>query len=123
MTVGLAAANANSALGTITASAGFVKLHTGDPGAAGTANASAETTRKAVTWGSASAGSIAATSTLPSWASWSAGSETISHISYWSLSSGGTFQGSVALSVSKSVTNGDTLNLTALSYAASPIAA
>lgn len=123
MTVGLAAANANAALTTITTSAAFVKLHTGDPGAAGTANASAETTRKAVTWAAASAGSIAATGTLPSWATWSAGSETISHVSYWSLVSGGTFQGSVALSVSKSVTNGDTLNLTALSYTASPIAA
>lgn len=123
MTAGLAGTNANSALSTITASAAFVKLHTGDPGSAGTSNASAETTRKAVTWASPSSQSIAATSTLPSWTSWSAGSETITHISYWSLSSGGTFQGSVALTASKSVTNGDTFNLTALSYAASPVAA
>lgn len=123
MTAGLATTNANAMLTTITTDADFVKLHTGDPGSAGTSNASAETTRKAVTWAAASAGSIAATSTLPSWASWSAGSETISHVSYWSLSSGGTFQGSAALTASKSVTNGDTLNLTALSYAASPLAA
>lgn len=123
MTAGLSTTLANSTLSTITGSAGFVKLHTGDPGAAGTSNASAETTRKAVTWGSPSAGSIAATSTLPTWTPWAAGSETITHISYWSLVTAGVFQGSVALTASKSVTNGDTLNLTALSYAQAPIAA
>lgn len=123
MTVGLAAANANAALGTITTSAAWVKLHTGDPGSAGTSAASAETTRKAVTWASASAGSIAANGTLPSWTSWSAGSETISHISFWSASTAGTFQGSIALTTSKAVTNGDTLNLTSIGYTASPIAA
>ena len=106
MTVGLATANANSALSTIITSAAWVKLHTADPGSAGTTAASAETTRKAVTW-----------------ASPSAGSETITHISFWSASSGGTFQGSMALTSSKAVTNGDTLNLTAITYTASPIAA
>lgn len=123
MTAGLSGTLANSALSTIIASAAFVKLHTGDPGSAGTSNASAETTRKAVTWGSPASQTVSATSTLPSWATWSAGSETITHISYWSLVSGGVFQGSVALSASKSVTNGDTLNLTSLSYSASPVAA
>ncbi len=100
-----------------------VKLHTGDPGSAGTANASAETTRKALTWSAASAGSKAITSTLPSWASWSAGSETISHISVWDNISAGNFLFSVALTASKSVTNGDTLNLTSLTFAFTPIAA
>jgi hypothetical protein len=123
MTAGLSGTLANSVLSTITGSAAFVKLHTGDPGSAGTSNASAETTRKAVTWGSPSAASIAATSTLPSWATWSAGSETITHVSYWSLVTAGVFQGSVALTASKAVTNGDTLNLTALSYTSSPVAA
>lgn len=123
MTVGLAAANANAALGTITTSAAWAKVHTGDPGAAGASNASAETTRKAVTWASASGGSIAANGTLPSWASWSAGDETISHISFWSASTGGTFQGAIALTTPKAVTNGDTLNITSISYTASPIAA
>jgi hypothetical protein len=123
VTAGLSTTLANSALSTIIGSAAFVKLHTGDPGSAGTSNASAETTRKAVTWGSPSAASVAATSTLPSWTSWAVGSETITHISYWSLVSGGTFQGSQALTASKAVTNGDTLNLTALSYSASPVAA
>ena len=123
MTAGLSGTLANSALSTIIGSAAFVKLHTGDPGSAGTSNASAETTRKAVTWGSPASQTVSATSTLPSWTSWAAGSETITHVSYWSLSTGGTFQGSVALTASKSVTNGDTFNLTSLSYSASPVAA
>lgn len=100
-----------------------VKLHTGDPGSAGTANASAETTRKALTWSAASAGSKAITTTLPQWATWSAGSETITHISVWDSTTAGNFLFSAALSASKSITNGDTLNLTALTFAFTPIAA
>lgn len=123
MTVGLATANANAALTAITTDADFMQLHTGDPGASGTANVSAETSRKAVTWASPSAASIAANGTLPSWTSWAAGSETITHVSFWSASSAGTFQGSHVLTASKSITNGDTLNMTASTYTASPIAA
>lgn len=100
-----------------------VKLHTGDPGSAGTSNTSAETTRKALTWSAASSGSTAITSTLPSWASWSAGSETISHISVWDSTTAGNFLFSAALTTSKSVTNGDTLNLTSLTFALTPLAA
>lgn len=100
-----------------------VKLHTGDPGSAGTANASAETTRKALTWSSASAGSKAITTTLPQWASWTAGSETISHISVWDSTTAGNFLYSFALTASKAITNGDTLNLTAHTISFTPIAA
>ena len=130
MTVGLSTANlANKWLdmlaGTAFSAPGTtaVKLHTGDPGSAGTANASAETTRKALTWSAASSGSKAITSTLPSWTPWSAGSETISHISVWDATSGGNFLFSVALTVSKGVTNGDTLSLTSLTFALAPLAA
>lgn len=130
MTVGLHAVNlANKWLDMLGATAftapssANVKLHTGDPGSAGTANASAETTRKVLTWAAASAGSKAITSTLPSWASWAAGSETISHISVWDNISAGNYLFSVALTVSKAVTNGDTLNLTSLTFAFTPIAA
>jgi hypothetical protein len=130
MTVGLHAVNlANKWLDMLAGTAftapssANVKLHTGDPGSAGTSNASAETTRKALTWSAASAGSKAITSTLPSWTSWSAGSETISHISVWDNISAGNFLFSVALTSSKSITNGDTLNLTSLTFAFTPIAA
>ncbi len=130
MTVGLHAVNlANKWLDMLAGTAftapasANVKLHTGDPGSAGTSNASAETTRKALTWSAASAGSKAIAATLPSWATWSAGSETISHISVWDNISAGNFLFSVALTASKSVTNGDTLNLTSLTFAFTPIAA
>lgn len=127
MTVGLAAAVANAWLDTFRNvaaqySAIYVKLHTGDPGSAGTANASAETTRKLAAFNAASGGSMALTSTL-SWTSWSAGTETISHVSIWSASSGGTFYGSGALGSSKTVNNGDTFNLTALTASLTPLAA
>jgi len=101
----------------------YVKLHTGDPGSAGASNASANTTRVVLAWSAASAGSKAITATLPSWATWAAGSETISHISIWDNLTAGNFLASVALASSKPMTNGDTLNLTALTAAHSPIAA
>jgi len=130
MTVGLHAVNlANKWLDMLGATAfsapatTAVKLHTGDPGSAGTSNVSAETTRKALTWSAASTGSKAITTTLPSWTSWSAGSETISHISVWDSTTAGNFLFSVALTSSKAITNGDTLNLTSLTFAFTPIAA
>lgn len=129
MTVGLHAVNlANAWLNvfsgtSITAPANtFVKAHTGDPGSAGTSNASAETTRKQLAWLAASAGSKSITSTLPSWV-WSAGSETISHMSVWDALTSGNFFYSFALTASKSITNGDTLNLTSHSVSLTPIAA
>lgn len=130
MTVGLHTANlANSWLNMLGGTAftapatTAVKLHTGDPGSAGTSNASAETTRKALTWSAASAGSKAIAATLPTWATWSAGSETISHISVWDSTTAGNFLFSAALTVSKSITNGDTLNLLTLTFALTPLAA
>lgn len=114
-----ALSNTNPSLGATP----HVKVHTGDPGSAGTSNASAETTRKALTWAAAASGSKAITTTLPSWATWSAGSETISHISVWDASTAGNFLFSAALTVSKAITNGDTLNLTTLTFALTPLAA
>jgi hypothetical protein len=131
MTVGLAAnpvANAMLDLFGNASSTGFstpfAKLHTGDPGSAGTTAASAETTRKALTFSAASAGSKAATgSPVAQWASWSAGSETLTHISIWTASTAGTFLASVALASSKAVANTDTFNLTALTLSVSTLAA
>lgn len=130
MTVGLHAANlANKWLDMLGATAFtapsnvYVKLHTGDPGSAGTANASANTTRVVLAWAAASAGSKAIQATLPSWAAWASGTETISHISIWDNISAGNFLYSVALTASKQVANGDTLNLTAHTFSFTPIAA
>jgi len=60
----------------------YIKLHTGDPGEDCTSLPSAETTRKVVTFGAASGGTVTSNSTA-SWTSWTAGSETISHVSIW----------------------------------------
>lgn len=115
MSVGLSTTYAHGVLNirrstTYTAFSPYLKAHTGDPGSAGTSNASAETTRKALTYGAPSAGSMVATAVT--WTSWSAGSETISHVSEWDASSSGNFIESGALAASKSVTNGDTLSIT-----------
>ncbi len=100
-----------------------VKLHTGDPGSAATANVSSVTTRPTVTWGAASAGSKAMTNT-PSWANWAGtNGEIVTHISVWDATSAGNFLFSAALTASKTVNTNDTLNLTALTFAFTPIAA
>jgi hypothetical protein len=122
--VNLANAWLNSLSGTtFTGVSTFVKLHTGDPGASGTANASANTTRVALSWSAASAGSKAITATLPSWATWAAGSETLSYISVWDNLTAGNFLFSAQLTIARSVVNGDTVNLTSLTFALTPIAA
>ncbi|WP_326646061.1 hypothetical protein OG884_15530 [Streptosporangium sp. NBC_01755] len=126
MTAGLASAHAHGILNLFrgtnyTAPSGvFVKLHTGDPGAAGTANASAVTTRNQAAWAAPSAGSM----TLSSLAGYSmTATETITHVSLWDAASGGNFLESAALTSAKDVTSGDTLTITTLTLAFTPIAA
>ena len=129
MTVGLSAVNtADKLLNTIgrtgttfTAGSLYVKLHTADPGATGATAASAVTTRYACTFSASSAGSMALTSMGGTWSM--TATETISHISLWDASTAGNFMWSVALTASKSVVSGDTLSLTSLTLAFSPIAA
>lgn len=125
MSLGLSAVNlANKMLDHLTGnatwtapSALYVKLHKGDPGSAGTANASAVTTRKAATFAAASSGTIALNGTLPVWARPSmTATETISHISVWDASTSGNFLFSLKLNVPKSVVNEDGLALDAVSF-------
>ena len=92
----------------------YAKLHTGDPGEAGTSNAAGNTTRQAVEFGAASGGVISL-SNSPSWTAVST-TETYSHISLWDNSTAGNCLGAGALSSSVAVTAGDTFNLTALTY-------
>jgi len=127
MTVGLATTTlANNWLNMLrgtafTAPAGtYIKLHTADPGAAGTSNPSAVTTRASATFSAASAGAIAL-SNSPSFTM--TATETITHISVWDASTAGNFLWSAALTTSKSVVNTDTLTFTTLGVSLSPLAA
>jgi hypothetical protein len=125
MTVGLAAATANGFLdnfrnNSVAARTVYMKLHTADPGAAGATAASAVTTRNAVTWNAASAGSM----TLSSISGYSMTTgETISHVSFWDASSAGNFLQSAALTTPQAVINGSTLNFTTITLSFTPIAA
>lgn len=108
-----------------TAPAGnFSKLHTGDPGASATANVSSVTTRPAVTYSAASAGSCALAATFPTWASWAGtNGEVVTHLSIWDASTAGTFLYSMALTTSKTVNTGDTLTWSSGSVSLAPLAA
>lgn len=98
MTVGLSPAVANSILDALCRgitwtppAALYIKLHTGAPGAAGTANAAGNTVRVLAVFGTAaSGGSIANTAAL-AWTNVST-TETYAYWSGWSASSGGVFQ-------------------------------
>lgn len=124
MTVGFAAAAVNGWLdGTFATANCWVKLHTGDPGAAGaTAAAAGDTTRKQATMAAASAGSKAMTGTAGPWTNGGT-SETISHISLWSASTAGTFNASAALTASQAWASTNTFTLTGLTISITPIAA
>ncbi len=101
----------------------WVKLHTGDPGAAGTANAALETIRQQATFASASGG-VANTSTDFAWLSVS-DTETYSHVSYWDDATAGSFMGSSVLGTARDMTAGDNFTIAAgdLSFSFSPLAA
>jgi hypothetical protein len=67
----------------------YVKLHVGDPGANGTANPATETTRKAVSFGVASAGVLTSDDDV----TWTniAGSEDANHFTAWDSLTAGNF--------------------------------
>lgn len=130
MAAGLASSIANSILDALcrnvawTQPAAFwVKLHTGDPGSAGTSNAATETTRKQGTFSAASGGAITNSSAL-TWTSVAA-TETYTHVSFWDASSGGTFLGSDALNSSAAVTAGGSFEIATgdLDLSITPLAA
>lgn len=101
----------------------YVKLHTGDPGAAGTANAAAgSTTRPAMTQATPSGGSMSINGTNPTWTNGGT-SETVTHISVWDNATAGNFLYSVQLTVSKAWASGDTLTLNSCTVALTPLAA
>lgn len=96
---------------TYTANAGvFAKLHLGDPGTAGTANPAANTTRQAVTFGSAASVGANSNTAAIEWTS-VPNTETYTWLSFWTASTAGTFIGSDDLSSPAAVTAGDTFRV------------
>jgi hypothetical protein len=95
MATGISAYLANAwlnALGNATSfsvTTAYVKLHVGDPGAAGTSNAATETTRKSVSFAAASNGSMASDADV----SWTniAGSQDATHFTAWDNATTGNF--------------------------------
>lgn len=88
MATGVAPAEANANLDARAAAFPWIKLHIGDPGAAGTANAATNTTRKQASFASAAGGSIATNAELR-WDGVPA-TEDYTHWSGWSAATNGT---------------------------------
>jgi hypothetical protein len=117
MALGMAASTANSVLDAIAnqtnwtaPTALWLKLHVGDPGAAGTANAATETTRKDITACFPAASGGTCTSNVAITWTGVAGTEDFSHYSVWSASSAGTFYWS-GLITANAVVTGDTFTI------------
>jgi hypothetical protein len=90
----------------------YLKLHTGDAGEDGTANAAGETTRQQVSFGAASGGSMTSSATV-TWTNLST-AETLTHWSAWDASTSGNCLWTGALSGSATVAVGDTFQITSL---------
>lgn len=101
----------------------YVKLHTGDPGAAGaTAAAAGDATRKAITYAAAANGVKALNGTKPVWTN-AASTETITHLSVWDASTAGNFELSTQLTAPQPWLGTNTFTLDTLSISFAPIAA
>lgn len=130
MAIGVAAATLNSWLNATFRNVAYsqpaevwFKLHTGDPGSAGTSNAAGETTRKQGTFSAASGGTLTTSAALD-WTNVST-AETYSHWSAWTASTGGTFLCSDDLATSRTVAVGDNFTIAAgdIDIAITPVAA
>lgn len=110
MATGLFAAGANTELDALGTAYPWIKLHTGDPGSAGSSNAATETTRKQVTWNAASSGSKTNSGAL----TWTgiAGSQDATHFTAHTASTAGTvgFSGTIT---ANAYTAGDTYSVAA----------
>lgn len=106
MATGFGTAGAGTALDAFGAAYTWVKLHTGDPGAAGTSNAATETTRKQITWNATGVDGILDNANVLTWTS-IAGSQDATHFTIWTASTAGTFGGSGTITAN-AYTAGDT---------------
>lgn len=103
----------------------WIKLHTGDPGAAGAGNAAVgDATRKQGTFAAATGTTtraIALTATVTGWVNGGT-SETITHVSVWDASSAGNFLHNAILSASQAWVSTNTFSLTSLGVSINPVA-
>ncbi|AER48947.1 hypothetical protein SEA_SUIGENERIS_33 [Mycobacterium phage Suigeneris] len=127
MTVGITAYLANKLLDHVGRNVAYTppavvyaKAHLGDPGATGAANASAQTTRLALSFAAAASGSMSA-NTTPEWTL--NATENISHVSFWDAPTGGNCLWTAAASVTKGGVSGDIIRIATDTLAFSPIAA
>lgn len=97
----------------------YVQLHTGDPGSAGTANLSANTTRVRINFGAATAGAIALTGTAPQWTA--TATETLSHLSFWDAITAGNVLDSSQAATPRGVVPGDTVTLNTCNMSLAPV--
>lgn len=130
MTVGLNTTIANAILDALCRSvawsdpaAFWVKLHIGDPGANGTANPAANTTRQQATFSAAASGAITTSADL----TWTnvPNSETYSYVSFWDANAAGNFLASDDLTTPQAVVAGNNFTIVAgdLDLNLTPIAA
>ena len=117
MTVGLASGIAQSILNALCRNiawtqpaAFYVQLHTADPGAAGTTAVFGDNRRVQATFSAAATDGTITTSADCNWTSMTAAG-TITHVSFWSASSAGTYLGSDDLAVARTVAIGDNFTI------------
>jgi hypothetical protein len=131
MTVGLAAGIAQSILNALCRNvawtqppAFYVQLHTADPGAAGTNAVFGDNRRVAATFAAAAADGTITTSADLNWLSMTAAG-TVTHVSFWSASSAGTYLGSDDLATARALSIGDNFTILAgdVDLSLAPIAA
>lgn len=93
---------------TFAVAAVYVKLHVGDPGAAGTSNAATETTRKEASFSAASSGTLTSDAAV----TWTniAGSQDATHFTAWDNISTGNFLFSGTITAN-AYTAGDTFTI------------
>ena len=97
----------------------YFQAHTGQPGAAGTANVASNTSRVATSWAAASGGTINLSNNPEHVLG---GTNTISHGSFWDAPTGGNFLWSADASVSKGGVSGDIIRVTTAPLSLGPIA-
>lgn len=94
----------------------YIKLHIGDPGASGTANPADETTRKTVSFGSATAGTLTSDADV-SWTNIT-GSQDATFFTAWDAATSGNFLFSGTVT-GNAYTSGDTLTISSGTLTAS----